>query len=54
LEGINRNTLLGIAQIIRLRELTLNRTLDQLDPTSSIQLGDKRHTVPLTWRTWTT
>ncbi|MFJ2683498.1 DUF6124 family protein [Pseudomonas sp. NPDC087342] len=32
LEGPHRNTLLGIAQIIMLGELTVNRALDNLDP----------------------
>ncbi|MGY3175160.1 hypothetical protein ACVWYU_004580 [Pseudomonas sp. TE12234] len=31
-EGRNRNTLLGIAQVINLGELVVNRALDQLDP----------------------
>ncbi|BFT62683.1 DUF6124 family protein [Pseudomonas moorei] len=31
-EGRNRNTLLGIAQVINLGELAVNRALDQLDP----------------------
>ncbi|MHC8299186.1 DUF6124 family protein [Pseudomonas sp. ZS1P83] len=30
--GPNRNTLLGIAQVIMLGELTVNRALDRLDP----------------------
>jgi hypothetical protein len=33
LGATSRNTLLIIAQIIMLRELALNRTLDQLDST---------------------
>ncbi|KAF2394477.1 DUF6124 family protein [Pseudomonas frederiksbergensis] len=32
LEGPHRNTLLGIAQIIMLGELAVNRALDNLDP----------------------
>jgi hypothetical protein len=32
LEGTSRNTLLGIAQVIMLGELAVNRALDQLDP----------------------
>ncbi|MHC8353707.1 DUF6124 family protein [Pseudomonas sp. LB3P81] len=31
-EGSSRNTLLGIAQVIMLGELTVNRALDRLDP----------------------
>ena len=31
-EGPGRNTLLGIAQVIMLGELAVNRALDQLDP----------------------
>ncbi|VVM40190.1 hypothetical protein PS662_02883 [Pseudomonas fluorescens] len=31
-EGTARNTLLGIAQVIMLAELNVNRALDQLDP----------------------
>jgi hypothetical protein len=31
LEGTHRNTLLGIAQVIMLGELAVNRALDQLD-----------------------
>ncbi|PTR28341.1 DUF6124 family protein [Pseudomonas sp. GV085] len=33
LEGTSRNALLGIAQVIMLGELVVNRALDQLDPT---------------------
>ena len=32
LEGTHRNTLLGIAQVIMLGELAVNRALDRLDP----------------------
>lgn len=32
LEGASRNSLLGIAQVIMLGELAVNRALDQLDP----------------------
>jgi hypothetical protein len=32
LEGTHRNTLLGIAQVIMLGELAVNRALDNLDP----------------------
>lgn len=32
LDGPHRNTLLGIAQVIMLGELAVNRALDQLDP----------------------
>ncbi|MGE8064852.1 DUF6124 family protein [Pseudomonas sp. NPDC089569] len=32
LEGPHRNTLLGIAQVIMLGELAVNRALDNLDP----------------------
>jgi len=32
LEGTSRNTLFGIAQVIMLGELAVNRALDQLDP----------------------
>ena len=32
LEGPSRNALLGIAQVIMLGELAVNRALDQLDP----------------------
>jgi len=32
LEGTSRNALLGIAQVIMLGELAVNRVLDQLDP----------------------
>jgi hypothetical protein len=32
LEGSSRNALLGIAQVIMLGELAVNRALDQLDP----------------------
>jgi len=32
LEGTRRNALLGIAQVIMLGELAVNRALDQLDP----------------------
>ena len=32
LEGSHRNTLLGIAQVIMLGELAVNRALDRLDP----------------------
>lgn len=32
LQGSHRNTLLGIAQVIMLGELAVNRALDQLDP----------------------
>ena len=32
LEGTSRNALLGIAQVIMLGELAINRVLDQLDP----------------------
>ena len=32
LEGSQRNTLLGIAQLIMLGELAVNRALDNLDP----------------------
>ncbi|MHC8401101.1 DUF6124 family protein [Pseudomonas sp. MDT1-17] len=32
LEGPSRNTLLGIAQVIMLGELAVNRALDRLDP----------------------
>lgn len=31
-EGTSRNTLLGIAQIIMLGELAVNRALDRIDP----------------------
>nr|WP_263986910.1 hypothetical protein [Pseudomonas azerbaijanorientalis] len=31
-EGPRRNALLGIAQVIMLGELAVNRALDQLDP----------------------
>ncbi|BFT62592.1 DUF6124 family protein [Pseudomonas moorei] len=31
-EGTSRNTLLGIAQVIMLGELAVNRALDRLDP----------------------
>jgi hypothetical protein len=31
-EGTNRNTLLGIAQVIMLGELAVNRALDRIDP----------------------
>ena len=31
LEGTHRNTLLGIAQVIMLEELAVNRALDQVD-----------------------
>ncbi|WP_256357471.1 DUF6124 family protein, partial [Pseudomonas sp. PDM26] len=31
-EGTNRNTLLGIAQVIMLGELAVNRALDRVDP----------------------
>ena len=31
-EGTNRNTLLGITQVLMLAELAVNRALDQLDP----------------------
>ncbi|WP_419709859.1 DUF6124 family protein [Pseudomonas sp. NFX224] len=33
LEGAHRNTRLGIAQVIMLGELAVNRALDRLDPT---------------------
>lgn len=33
LEGTSRNILLGIAQVIMLGELAVNRALDQLEPT---------------------
>ena len=33
LDGTHRNTLLGIAQVIMLGELAVNRALDRLDPT---------------------
>ncbi|MNI95021.1 hypothetical protein D3C76_1235880 [compost metagenome] len=32
LQGSHRTTLLGIAQVIMLGELAVNRALDQLDP----------------------
>jgi hypothetical protein len=32
LEGASRNSLLGIAQIIMLGELAVNRALDNIDP----------------------
>ena len=32
LDGTHRNTLLGIAQVIMLGELAVNRALDQIDP----------------------
>jgi hypothetical protein len=32
LEGAHRNTLLGIAQVIMLGELAVNRALDWIDP----------------------
>jgi len=32
LQGTPRNALLGIAQVIMLGELAVNRALDQLDP----------------------
>lgn len=32
MEGASRNSLLGIAQVIMLGELAVNRALDQLDP----------------------
>ncbi|EJN18586.1 hypothetical protein PMI35_06041 [Pseudomonas sp. GM78] len=32
LQGPHRNTLLGIAQVVMLGELAVNRALDQLDP----------------------
>lgn len=32
MDGPRRNSLLGIAQIIMLGELAVNRALDQLDP----------------------
>jgi hypothetical protein len=32
LERASRNTPLGLAQVIKLRELAVNRTLDQLNP----------------------
>ena len=32
LEGTHRNTLLGIAQVIMLGELSVNRVLDRIDP----------------------
>ena len=32
LQGSQRNTMLGIAQVIMLGELAVNRALDQLDP----------------------
>ena len=32
LQGTHRNTLLGIAQVIMLGELAVNRALDRLDP----------------------
>jgi hypothetical protein len=32
LEGTSRNALLGVAQVIMLGELVVNRALDQLDP----------------------
>jgi hypothetical protein len=32
LEGTHRNTLLGIAQVIMLGELSVNRALDRIDP----------------------
>jgi hypothetical protein len=31
-EGSSRNTLLGIAQVIMLGELAVNRALDRIDP----------------------
>jgi hypothetical protein len=31
-QGSNRNTLLGIAQVIMLGELAVNRVLDRIDP----------------------
>ena len=45
LGGTGRNTLLGIAQIILLRDLTANRALGQLAPTESPRLCDERHTA---------
>jgi hypothetical protein len=33
LEGASRNTLPGLVQVIKLHELAVNRTPDQLDPT---------------------
>ncbi|MGF6091803.1 DUF6124 family protein [Pseudomonas sp. 18173] len=35
LQGTHRNTLLGIAQVIMLGELAVNRVLDRLDPPES-------------------
>jgi hypothetical protein len=35
LEGPQRNTLLGLAQLIMLGELAVNRALDNIDPQSS-------------------
>ena len=35
LEGTHRNTLLGIAQVIMLGELAVNRALDRLDSPES-------------------
>ena len=35
LQGTHRNTLLGIAQVIMLGELVVNRVLDRLDPPES-------------------
>jgi len=32
LEGSQRNTMLGIQQVIMLAELTVNRALDNVDP----------------------
>ncbi|MDN3222629.1 DUF6124 family protein [Pseudomonas nunensis] len=37
LEGPHRNTLLGIAQVIMLGELAVNRVLDNLDPQEQAQ-----------------
>ncbi|KOY03187.1 DUF6124 family protein [Pseudomonas nunensis] len=37
LEGPQRNTLLGIAQVIMLGELAVNRALDNLDPQEQAQ-----------------
>ncbi|MGE8145551.1 DUF6124 family protein [Pseudomonas frederiksbergensis] len=37
LEGTHRNTLLGIAQVIMLGELAVNRALDNIDPPAQAQ-----------------
>ena len=47
LEGSQRNTMLGIAQVIMLGELAVNRALDNLDPYRSVprQLLWRRRTT---------